>query len=361
MKKVFLILSCCLFVGCHKKEAPPPPPLPQVVVVTPKVEDTTLFNRYVGHVKPLVQVQVTSQVEGVLTGLYFTEGQEVKKGDLIFTIDERPYEAQLAKAEAALALSVANLKYAADVEKRNSALVAKDYVSKLQYDQYTTNVLTAEAQIAENKADIETAKINLSYTRIHAPMDAVTGMLQVDVGNLIKNASDQPLVVLNQITPVYVNFSVPQKDLPSIMQLHRKTPLQVEAILNPKTSFMGSLDLIDNQVDDKTGSIWLRGVFPNQEKLLWPGEFVDVHLLLETKKGAILVPTEAISIGQGGSYVYVVREDNTVEKRQVEVGMRIDTMTIIEKGVQPNDRVVVQGQINLGPGKKVTIKSQGQK
>lgn len=350
----FVFLIC---VGCHKKQEEKKPVF-QVEVTKPKVEDVDLYYTYVGHVQPFLQVEVKAQVEGVLTGAYFKEGDEVSEGDLIFTIDSRPYVAQLKKAEGALAQSIASLRYAEDVAKRNAPLAQEDFVSQVQYDEYITNVLTYKAAIKENEADIDTAKINISYCNIHAPMRSVTGKIQLQVGNLIKNAEDTPLVILNQITPTYAYFSVPQKDLPQIMSLHRKENLKVKAFLNGnyETAYYGALDLIDNQVDDQTGSIWLRGIFPNEEKMLWPGEFVDIQLILGEKKDAILIPTQAISYGQKGKYVFVIKEDSTAQLRWIETGQRIGNMTLIEKGIEEDDRVVVKGQINLGNGTKVTIK-----
>lgn len=352
-----LLLALLALVGCKKKEEIKMP-VPLVKVTKAKVEDTELFKTYVGHVQATVQVEVQAQVEGVLTGYYFTEGQEVKKGDLIFTIDSRPYEAQLLKAEGGLAESIANLRYAEDVARRNAKLVQEDYVSQVQYDEYVTTVMSNKAEIIQNEADIETAKINISYCNIHAPMNAVTGRLKINVGNLISNAEATPLVVLNQITPCYAYFSVPQRDLPEIMKLHREKPLDVKVLLNgdTKNPYIGSLDLIDNQVSDQTGAIWLRGLLPNEEKMLWPGEFVDVRLILGIKKDAVLIPTEAISIGQKGKYIYVLNQDQTVKKRAVTTGQRTGSMTLIERGLSGGETVVTQGQINLKTGKKVTVK-----
>ncbi|NGX38204.1 MAG: Multidrug resistance protein MdtA [Chlamydiae bacterium] len=356
---ILLLLALLLCsVSCHKKEEPKKP-LFQVEVTKPKVEDITLYHSYVGHVEAYVQVDVTAQVEGVLTGYYFTEGMEVKQGDLIFSIDSRPYEAQLSKTEAALSHSIANLRYAEDVAKRNASLAQKDYVSQLEYDEYITNVMTSKATIKENEAEIDTAKINITYCNIHAPMNAVSGKLKIQVGNLIRNAGEEALVTLNQITPIYTYFSVPQKDLPHIMELHRKKALKVEAFLNGDESkpYCGDLDLIDNQVNDQTGSIWLRGVFANEEKLLWPGEFVDVNLMLEEKKNAILLPTNAITLGQKGKYVFILKSNQTVELRYIETGEAIGSMTLIEKGIEPGETVVTQGQINLTNGIQVKVKS----
>lgn len=355
------LLPLFLIMGCEKKAEVTPTPPVKVEVAKPLVQDTEIFKSYVGHVQPIVQVEVKSQVEGVMTDYYFTEGQTVKKGELLFTIDSRPFEAQLSKANAALAQNVANLRYAEDVLKRNKRLAEEDYVSQLQFDEYITNVLVSKAAIKQNQADIEEAKINISYCNIHAPMDSLTGMLQIDAGNLISNAQTTPLVILNQITPIYVNFSVPQKDLPTIMQFHRKNPLKVKAFLpqGEKTPFEGTLNLIDNQVDESTGSIWLRGIFQNEEQLLWPGEFADVHLILKVQKNALLIPTEAIMTTQNGKFVFVVKEDNTVEMQKISLGIRVDQNTIVEEGLSPEDRVVTRGQINLAPGTKIVIQKKG--
>lgn len=352
----FLVLL--ILTTCQKKEEKTTPVFQ--VEVMPTVKDVDLYKTYVGNVQPFLQVEVKAQVEGEITGAYFKEGQTVQKGDLLFTIDPRPYVAQLQKAKGALAESMANLRYAEDVVKRNVSLAEKDYVSQLQYDQYLTNVLSYKGQIEQNEADIDTAKINLSYCKIHSPMEAVTGKIQIQVGNLIENAGSTPLITLNQITPIYTYFSVPQRDLPFIMQLHKEKPLKVRANLGKDNTFAfeGMLDLIDNQVNDQTGSIWLRGVFQNEDKLLWPGEFVDVRLYTESKQDAMLVPTEAVTLGQKGKYVFIIKPDLTAKLRYVQAGQRLDEMTLIESGIKPSDQVVVKGQINLANGTKVKIKTK---
>lgn len=346
------------FISCSKKTEEVKPSTFQVEVIKPTIKDVNLYKSYVGNVQPYVQVEIRAQVEGELTGYFFTEGQTVKAGQLLFTIDSRPYEAQLLKAEAALAQSLANLRYSEDVVSRNTKLARDDFVSQVQYDEYLTSVLNYKAQIKGNEADIKTAQINISYCNIHAPIDAVTGKLQIQVGNLIQYAGSTPLITLNQITPTYAYFSVPQKDLPNIMKLHREKPLKVSAFLeNDYTEpYDGALDLIDNQVNDQTGSIWLRGVFLNEEQMLWPGEFVDVRLYTKPVENALLVPTEAISIGQKGKYVFIIHSDMKAELRYVETGQRMDNMTLIKKGIEPGELVVTKGQINLGNGTLVTIK-----
>ncbi|NGX60108.1 MAG: Multidrug resistance protein MdtA [Chlamydiae bacterium] len=358
MRILFLLPLLLLSSGCQKKPEPQKPTF-QVIITKPLVQTVNLYNAYIGNVHPFLQVEIKAQVEGVLTGAFFKEGDEVKEGDLIFSIDSRPYVAQLQKAEGALAQSLANLRYAEDVAKRNARLAQEDYVSQVQYDEYITNVLTSKASIKENEADITTAKINISYCNIHAPMNSITGKIGLQVGNLIPNVGETPLVTLNQITPTYTYFSVPQKDLPQIMELHREKKLEVRAFLNGdyENPYTGTLDLIDNEVNTETGSILMRGIFQNEEKKLWPGEFIDVHLILGEQKNAILIPTEAIAQGQKGQYVFIIKENNTTELKWIKPGQRIGKMTIINKGVKPGDQVVLQGQVNLGTGTKVSIKN----
>jgi multidrug efflux system membrane fusion protein len=358
MKRFLLLTQLALTLfSCSKKTAPPEKPAPLVRVESVQSVDTPLFNTYVGHVVPYMQIDVRAQVEGELTGYYFIEGQEVKEGDLIFTLDARPYEAQLAKAKAALANTMATLQFAKETAERNKELAKEEFVAILQYDEYLTNVETAKANIEGAKADIDTAKINISYCNIHSPISGVTGKLEFDVGNLITNAGQTPLVTINQVAPIYVYFSVPQSDLPSIMKRQRLSPLLVETFLNDdlQTPFTGTLDFIDNQIDPQTGSIWMRGVFANESRLLWPGEFTEVRLILEVQTGALLIPTQAIQVGPKGLSVFVLKEDAAVELRTVTVGQRVNDKTIIKAGLKEGEKVVVEGQINLSPGIKVTV------
>lgn len=351
----YLLIFFC--TACSHKPTPAPA-LPTVSIVTVKAADVPRFHTYIGHVKAFVQIEVRSQVEGVITGCHFQEGKEVKEGDLLLTIDSRPYEAQLAKAKAALSESLANLQYAKEVANRNAQLVQNEYVARLQFDQYLTNIETAKANIAASQADIDTANINISYCKIYSPADGVAGILQFDVGNLIRNAGQTPLITINQITPIYVYFSVPQTDLPEIMKLHRHSPLRVEAYLDQeeKRPFIGTLDFIDNQVNEQTASIWMRGAFSNEKKLLWPGQFATVRLILQIEKNALLVPIEAVQISQKGPSIFVVKSDQTVEMRVVTLGQRLGNEVVISSGLQPGEHVVTQGQLNLATGTKVTIK-----
>lgn len=355
-------LCTALFLAFFACSSPPPqePVLPSVVVAEPIMRDTEIYLDYVGHVEAKVSVQIRSQIAGQITAKYFTEGQEVKEGNLLLTIDDRPYIAALAKAEATLRQNIASLKLSEDTAQRYSQLVQDDYIAKLDYDQYITNVLVDEAVIKENLADIETAKLNVDYCHIKAPMDSIAGELQIDVGNYVTVGESTPLVLLNQIKPIYVNFYIPERDLPQIQTYQKDHPLKTHVFVNQDTKhpFEGTLTLINNQIDENTGTLLLRATFPNEDKKLWPGEFVDVRLVLKVQKDALLIPTQALQVSRDGHYLYIVKEDQTVELRQVVVGQRQDNLTIIQSGLKAGENVVIQGQINLRPDVKVSMKKE---
>jgi multidrug efflux system membrane fusion protein len=343
--------------GCEKPAAPPPPPR-SVSVVQPTVCDVPIYREYVGHVVAKINVQVMSQASGVIVEQRFVEGQEVKKGDLLLVIDPRPYQASLAKAEAQLAQTFASLQYNQEKTMRYASLVQQDFVSQLDYDQYVTNVMSDEALVKQNQADIEQAQINLGYCFIMAPMDCVTGKLQVKPGNYVDAMANTVLTTLTQIQPILIDFYVPETDLLLIQEQQQKGNLTLYAFPDPehKSAFKGNLTLIDNQVNTNTGSILLEGTFANEEKILWPGHFVDVQLILSEQNNALLVPTEAIMVGQKGHYVYVVLANGTVEMRPVTAGQRYGQMSSVS-GITIKDKVVTQGQLNLYPGMKVQIKT----
>lgn len=350
-------LSLLPIASCHK--SPPPPPPPHTVNVTQAtVKDVPIYREYVGHVVANINVNLMSQASGVIVEQRFVEGQDVKQGDLLLVIDPRPYQASLQKAEAALAQTYANLKFAQEKTMRYANLVQKDFVSQLDYDQYVTNVLTNEAMIEQNTAELETAKINLGYCYITAPMDCVTGKLQVKPGNYVDANTNTVLTTLNQIQPILIDFFVPETDLLLIQQQQNKKDLVLYAYPEPShsCSFKGELTLIDNQVNTSTGALLLEGTFANEERILWPGHFVDVELILGTQKNALLLPTQAIMVGQSGHYVYIVKGNSTIEMRPVKVGQKYEQMTSVLSGITAQDKVVTEGQLNLYPGMKVEIK-----
>ena len=313
-KLAAIVLVFLVFSGCSPKKRTPPT-LPYVTVAEVKVEERPLYLEYVGHVEANQSVEVRAQVAGMLMGQYFMEGQPVGYGDTLLMIDPRPFEAALAKAEGELAQNLARLRQAQDTKMRYEKLLLDNFVSQLDYDQFVTNVYTAEADVQKAYADVATARINLDYCTIKAPLDAVASKLLIDVGNYVP-IGGTPLLTLNQVTPIRVRFNVPEKDLPRILEANNQSPLKVIVSLQQQ-EIEGALFLINNQVDIKTGTILIEALFPNEDKKLWPGEFVDVRLILEIKKEALVIPSQALFVGQEGLYVYVVKS-SSLNNQEVE-------------------------------------------
>lgn len=342
--------------------------------------------RTIGNVQAYSTVSVKTKVGGEIIRVYFTEGQDVKKGALLFTIDPRPFEAALKQAEANLERDMAQVKQAkANLErdmaqaknaeeeaKRYEYLIGKGVIAKEQYDRVRTNadvleatvradkaaVENAEAAVNASRAAVENIKIQLGYCSIHSPMDGRTGSLLVQQGNIVK-ADDVNLVVINQIIPIYVAFSVPEQNLSEMKKFMTMGKLKVEAIIpnDQKNPAEGVITFIDNTVDSSTGTIRIKGIFANKENRLWPGQFVNVILTLTTQPNVVVIPSQAIQTGQEGQYVFVVKPDLTVESRPVVVGRTLDGETIIEKGLKIDERVVTDGQLRLFPGAKVEIET----
>ncbi len=360
---IYIFLATLALQGCQKP-APPTPPPHLVSVTTPEVCDVPIYIDYIGHVVAKTSVTVMSQVSGNITGQYFIEGQEVKRGDLLLVIDPRPFEAAFNKAVATVTQAAANLRYAKETTFRYRPLVQQDFISKLNYDQYVTNVVVDEAILAQNKADVETAQINLGYCYIEAPMDCVTGKLQVKTGNYVDANANTELVLLNQIQPILVDFYIPETDLLTIQEKQHLGELKMVVYPDPahKYGFEGELTLIDNQVNPGTGAILLEGTFANEQKLLWPGHFVDVRLIIGEQKDALLIPNEALMVGQNGHYVFTVKSDSTIEVKNVKAGQRYgDNFISIEQGISSKDLIITEGQLNLYPGMTVKIKGRDEK
>jgi len=318
--------------------------------------------RAVGNVEAYSTVSVKSQIGGELTRVHFKEGQDVGKGDLLFTIDPRPYEAALKQAEANLAKDMAQLENARAELLRYEELIKRDYVTRQEYDQIHANAAALEATVEAGRALVENARLQLKYCLIYSPVNGKTGNLLEDKGNLIKANADGPIVVINQIQPVYASFSMPEQYLSEIKKYMSAGKVQVEAFLTKVTDHPeeGILTFIDNTVDITTGTIKLKATFPNKEKRLWPGQFIDVVMTLTTQPDAILVPSQAVQTGQKGQYVFVIKNDLTVESRPVIISRTIGGDAVAEKGLQPGEKVVTDGQLRLVPGAKVEIKSSSE-
>ena len=417
MRQMKWVLIVLIFLsGCSNSRSEKPAIVSVPVVVSTAVEkDVPTQLRAIGNVQACNAVAVKSMVNGEISQVHFTEGQDVKKGKPLFTIDPRPLEAalkqaeanlarntaQVAQVEADLAKNMALVKQAeanlergmaqaenAKVEaKRYESLVERQVVSRQQYDQFRTNADTlaatvradqaakesaeaavrsskaalenARAAVRADQAAVENAKVQLGYCFICSPMDGRTGSLIVQQGNVIK-ANDLSLVAINQINPIYVAFSVPERNLPEIKKHMAGGPLRVEALPPNDTggAEQGVLTFIDNAVDKTTGTILLKGTFANKEGRLWPGQFVNVVLTLTTQSDAIIVPSQAVQTGQSGQYVFVIKSDLTADLRPVVVSRTLNKESIIEKGLKDGEKVVTDGQLQLVPGAKVEVKEE---
>jgi multidrug efflux system membrane fusion protein len=389
LRKIQLILLSAVILAataCSAKKAQTaaggPPPVP-VTVATAASESVPVEIRVVGAVEPSSTVQIKSQVAGELTQANFTEGQNVEKGQLLFEIDARPYEealrqaeanvardrAQLNQSEATRLKDIASLKNAAADADRYTALQKEGVVSKQQADAARTSADVLKESIRADEAAIEsarasmnadasavaTAKLNLGYCRIESPVSGRTGNLLVHAGNLVK-VNDVALVVINRIAPIFVSFGVPEEQLSEVRARYASgSRLGVEVTPQDAADAPahGVLTVVDNTVDATTGTIRLKATFPNDDGRLWPGQFVNVVLTLNTQKDATVIPSEAVQAGQQGSFVYVVKPDRTVEARVVKVGQTLERRVVIDKGLAAGERVVTDGQLLLFPGAPV--------
>jgi multidrug efflux system membrane fusion protein len=311
----------------------------------------------IGNVEAYSTVDVNSRIGGQLVSVHFKEGQDVNKGDILFTIDPRPYEVALKQAEANLVRDTAQMDNARQQERRYQELLKKGYVSQADYDQMRTNADALEATVRADKAAVENARLQLIYCFIYSPVTGRTGNLFVHQGNIIKE-NDKTIVTINQIQPIYVSFNIPEQSLAEIKKYSAGDRLKVIASFpqNDGIPLQGELTFIDNSVDRTTGTIRLKATFANSDRRLWPGQFVNVALNLTTRPNAILVPSQAVQTGQQGQYVFVIRPDATVEIRPVTVGMAVGSETVIEKGVASGEKIVTDGQLRLVSGTKVEVK-----
>ena len=355
---VLLISIIFLMAACSsggKGQAPPG--------AVPVMADTVIQKavpveiRVIGNVQAYSTVTIKSMVAGEISQVHFTEGQDVRRGAPLFTIDPRPLEAALKQAQANLARDQALANNAKVDAKRYETLMAKQAIARQQYDQVRTNATALEASVHVDEAAVENAKVQLGYCFIRSPIDGRTGNILVKRGNIVK-ANDTELLTINQIIPISVAFSVPEQSLAEIKKYMTRGMLKVEALPPNDTrgSERGVLTFIDNAIDKATGTILLKGTFANKGRRLWPGQFVDVVLRLTTQPDAIIVPSPAVQTGQQGQYVFVIKPDLTVELRTVVVNRTIDNQSIIDKGLKAGEKVVTDGQLRLVPGAKVEIK-----
>lgn len=329
-----------------------------VLVATAVQKPIPVQIQAVGNAEAFQTVAVKSQVTGVLNQAHFKEGQNVRKGQLLFTIDPRPFEAVLRQAEANLARDVAQLQNAREQARRYAELVKKQYVSQEQYDQIRTNADAMEATVDADRAAVENAKVQLSYCYIYSPIDGQVGTLLVNEGNLVRVNDATPLVVINQITPINVTFSVPEQHLADISRHMASGTLKVDARFpsDEGRPEQGHLAFVDNAVDRTTGTIKLKAEFKNSARRLWPGQFINVALTLSTQADAVVIPSEAVQVGQEGQHVFVVKPDKRVEVRPVTVSRTTEGEAIIATGLKAGEQVVREGQFLLGPDSRIEFK-----
>jgi len=343
----------------ESKARPRGPAAVPVTVVTAAQQNVPFRLQAIGNVEPLSTVAVKARVDGQIVEVNFKEGVEVRKGSVLFRIDPRPYEATLRQAEATQARDVALRDQARSQERRYKELLEKNFVSKEAYAQIRTNADSAEAVAQASKAAVDSARLNLEYCTIRSPIDGYPGKIQIQMGNLVKANDTNPLVILNQVHPIYVSFAVPEQSLAALRTHMKRGALSVDAgpPNSGKIAASGKLVFVDNAVDSTTGTIKLRAQFGNKDNALWPGQFVNVSVNLYEQKNAIVVPTQAVQTGPDGQYVFVVKPDMTTEVRKVIVDRTDGDHALVGNGHASGEQVVVRGQLRLAPGAKVTTKN----
>ena len=315
----------------------------------------------IGTVQPIANVAVKSRVDGQIAEVKISDGQAVRTGDVLFILDTRAAEAQLKLAEASLTKDKAQLENAKRDVARFKPLTEKEFVSHQQFDTAQTTAASLEATVLGDQATVDNFKVQLTYYTIRSPMDGRVGTIALKTGNAVKAQDTISLVTINQIKPIYVSYSVPQRELPSIRTAVGAGTVPVRATVpgDPGGPIAGKIFFFDNQIDPTTGTISLKAIFDNADERLWPGEFANVSTTLRVDSDAIVVPASAVQVGQNGSFVYVVKGDNTVEFRPVTVSRTINNESIIAKGLNGDERVVTDGQLRLTNGSRVEIRTSG--
>ena len=357
MKRLLITIVALLAACTGAKQNPAEEKVP-VTVARVEQKNVPMQIRAIGSVQPVSTVAIRALVGGELTRVWFREGDDVRRGQMLFTIDPRPYAAALLQAQANLARDEANQRNSESEAARYASLVQKDYVTKEDYERMTAGAEAAKATVAADKAAVENSRLQLSYCNIAAPIDGRTGSLMVHAGNVVQSNATNPLVVINQVTPVYVQFSIPESQLD---ELRARGGLGVPVAAAPQGGgapiASGKLTFIDNAVDTTTGTIMLKALFGNQNRALWPGSFVTVAVTLQERPNAVVVPSQAVQTGQRGQYVYVVKQDSSVEMRPVKVAESVNQQSIIDSGVTPGETVVTDGQLRLTPKSHVDVKN----
>jgi len=345
------------FRAKEASKAPKGPPSVPVTVATVAQETMPIRIAAIGNVEAFLTVAVKARVDGQIVAVNFREGQPVKKDEVLFRIDSRPYEAVLRQAEANVLRDRAARDQARSQAKRYQELLDKNFISKEAYAQIRTNAETAEATAKASLAALENARLNSEYCTIYSPLDGYVGKVLLQAGNMVRANDVNPLVVINQVQPIYVNFAVPEQNLPEVRKYQAQSPLRVDVVPTDPAmaAASGQLIFIDNAVDPTTGTIRLRAQFENRDATLWPGQFVNVSLRLYEQADAIVIPARALQNGPEGEYVYVVNEEGVADVRKVKVARADGDRAIIAEGLKAGERVVTRGQLRLGPKTRVQV------
>jgi multidrug efflux system membrane fusion protein len=345
-----------LLTACAKKDPPPfeRPPSP-VTVAAAVAQDVPMYLDEVGHTVAREVVSVQPQVSGKITEIHFADGADLKKGDPLFTIDPRPFQAQLDAAQANLVQSKAALDFARIEFDRVKDLVESKAIARQDYDTRKNAVDVGQAQVKQNEAAVESARLNLEYTSIVSPIDGRAGHRLVDNGNVV-TANTTTLLTIERMDPIYADFTVTETDFPEVQRNESRHELRVEVRLpdQPKPE-VGQLTFLDNSVQGSSGTVMLRATVPNSGRRLWPGQFVNVRLVLATLPKAVLIPAAAPQDSAKGAFVYVVKQDSTAELRPVKLGQRQGELVVVEQGLQPGENVILNGQLGVMPGGKVRV------
>ena len=353
------LMATCAMLGvaaCSKPAAPAKAPV-AITVALSETGEAPYIVAANGIVEPLQSVAIQSQVGGMLTRVHFREGDEVRVGQVLFSIDARPYDAALKQAQAVLARDIAQAEAAKRDAERFAALVQKDYVTRSQADQAAANAAALAAAVDADRATVASQRFNLDNATIRAPISGRTGTLLVREGNLVRPGGEAPLVVINQIRPILVRFAVPDREFPQVQRYGTGKPLPARAIhTGDGTATTGSLSFVDNGVDSTTGTVLLKARFDNNDRQLWPGQFVRVELELFREPSAVLVPAQSVQTGQTGTFVFTIDDQNNAVMRPVTAGRTIGNRTVIAQGLKAGERVVTDGMGKLAPGSKVAIK-----
>jgi membrane fusion protein, multidrug efflux system len=355
-------LAAVLHLGPFKQPPPapvPPPPVP-IVAATVAQHDVPIYLTGVGTVIAYNTTVVRSQIQGQITSINFTEGQTVKTGELLAQIDPRPYQAQIDQLTATRDRDQAQLTNAQDNLDRYTQLANKGWATPQLLDTQKAQVAQLQSAIKADAALIEAAKVQLSYTRLTSPLDGIVGIRQIDLGNIIHPTDPNGLVVVTQIEPISLIFTLPETVLPKIQEQQQKNPSTPLAVLaysqdNATKLDQGTLGLVNNEILQTTGSIQLKANFPNKEHRLWPGQLINARLLVDTRRSGLTVPASVVQQGPNGAYAYVINSNGTVATRPVKVALISEGQALIDSGLQPNEQVVTDGQYKLQPGVHVTI------